>query len=103
MAVTTATRCAALPDVPTLTELGLGEATISSWQVIVGPAGMPAPIVARLNAELDAAIREPATAAWQRDFGAEPVGGSAAVAAAMLERERARCARVIPQLGIRLD
>ncbi len=103
MAVTTATRCAALPDVPTLSELGLGEATISSWQVIVGPAGMPAPVVARLNAELDAAIREPATAAWQRDFGAEPVGGSAAVAAAMLERERARWARVVPQLGIRLD
>ncbi|MGE0800102.1 MAG: Bug family tripartite tricarboxylate transporter substrate binding protein [Lautropia sp.] len=103
MAVTTATRCAALPDVPTLAELGLGEVTISSWQVVVGPAGMPAPIVARLNAELDAAIREPATAAWQRAFGAEPVGGSAEAAAAMLARERERWARVIPQLNIRLD
>jgi tripartite-type tricarboxylate transporter receptor subunit TctC len=103
MAVTTATRCAALPDVPTLAELGLGEATISSWQVVVGPAGMPAAIVTRLNAELDAAIREPATAAWQRNFGAEPAGGSAEAAAAMLARERTRWARVIPQLGIRLD
>jgi tripartite-type tricarboxylate transporter receptor subunit TctC len=103
MAVTTATRCAALPDVPTLAELGLGGATISSWQVVVGPAGMPAAIVTRLNAELDAAIREPATAAWQRNFGAEPAGGSAEAAAAMLARERTRWARVIPQLGIRLD
>lgn len=103
MAVTTATRSAALPDVPTLAELGLPEATISSWQVVVGPAGMPAPIVTRLNAELDAAIRAPATAAWQRNFGAEPAGGSAEAAATMLARERARWARVIPELGIRLD
>ncbi len=103
MAVTTATRCAALPDVPTLAELGLGEATISSWQVIVGPASMPAPVVARLNAELDAAIRDPAMAAWIREFGAEPIGGSAAAAAALLARERERWAQLVPQLGIRLD
>ncbi|MGG5812031.1 Bug family tripartite tricarboxylate transporter substrate binding protein [Falsiroseomonas sp. CW058] len=103
IAVTTETRSAALPEVPTLKELGHPELTLSSWQVIVGPKGLPAPVVARLNAEMDRAIRAPEMAGWMRSIGAEPVGGSAEAVAAMLARERARWARDIPALGITVD
>jgi tripartite-type tricarboxylate transporter receptor subunit TctC len=103
VAVTTARRSSVLPDVPTLAECGVGEATISSWQVVVGPAGLPAPVVARLNAELNRIIAAPDTAAWMRGLGAEPAGGTPEAAAAMLAQERARWARDIPTLGIAVD
>jgi tripartite-type tricarboxylate transporter receptor subunit TctC len=103
IAVTTERRSAALPDVPTFAELGLPELTVSSWQVVVGPKGMPAPVVARLNADLNRAIRTPEAVAWMRSIGAEPVGGSAEDCAAMLRRERERWARLIPSMGITVD
>ncbi|WP_270935304.1 Bug family tripartite tricarboxylate transporter substrate binding protein [Falsiroseomonas oryzae] len=103
LAVTTQRRVDALPEVPTMAELGLPDVTVSSWQVVIGPRGLPAPIVARLNAELDRAIRAPEMVAWMASIGAQPVGGSAADASAMVARERERWARVIPTLGISVD
>jgi tripartite-type tricarboxylate transporter receptor subunit TctC len=103
IAVTTENRAASLPDVPTLKEVGHPELTLSSWQVVVGPKGLPAPIVARLNAEMDKAIRSPEMTAWMRSIGAEPVGGSAQAVADMLARDRARWQRDIPSLGITVD
>lgn len=103
IAVTTATRSAALPDVPTFAELGLPELTVSSWQVVVGPKGLPPAVVARLNGELNRAIRTPEAVAWMRSLGAEPVGGTAEQAATMLRTERERWARLIPGMGITVD
>jgi tripartite-type tricarboxylate transporter receptor subunit TctC len=103
LAVTTSRRVDALPDVPTMAEVGLPELTISSWQVVIGPKGLPAPIAARLNAELDRAIKAPEMVAWMGSIGALPVGGTLAESAAMVARERERWARVIPPLGIRVD
>jgi tripartite-type tricarboxylate transporter receptor subunit TctC len=103
IAVTTAQRTAALPDVPSLAELGHPELTVSSWQVVVGPKGMPPAVVSRLNAELNRAIRLPDTVAWMRSLGAEPAGGTAEQAAAMLRTERERWARLIPAMGITVD
>jgi tripartite-type tricarboxylate transporter receptor subunit TctC len=103
IAVTTAQRSAALPEVPSFAELGLPELTVSSWQVVVGPARLPPAVVARLNADLNRAVRSPEAAAWMRSLGAEPVGGTAEEAAAMLRRERERWARLIPTMGITVD
>ena len=52
LGVTTATRASHLPDVPTLHEAGVTGYEANTWQMMVGPAGMPEPIVARLNAAL---------------------------------------------------
>jgi tripartite-type tricarboxylate transporter receptor subunit TctC len=103
LAVTTERRSLALPAVPTMAEVGLPSVTVSSWQTVIAPARTPAAIVARLNAELDAAIRAPAMVAWMESIGAQPVGGSAEAASAMVARERARWARDIPPMGIRVD
>ena len=52
IAVTTAKRSANVPEVPTLAESGFPDFSFSTWQAIVGPAGMPPEVVRRLNAEI---------------------------------------------------
>ena len=59
IAVTSARRLAVLPDVPTMAESGLGGFESYNWQGIVAPAGTPAPIIARLNAEFNRILKEP--------------------------------------------
>ena len=57
--VSTAQRLAAAPDIPPLAEAGVPGFDASSWQMVVAPAGVPEPIVAKLNAELRAILAEP--------------------------------------------
>ena len=52
IAVTTAKRSAVVPEVPTLAESGFPDFSFSTWQAVVGPAGLPRPVVQRLNAEI---------------------------------------------------
>jgi tripartite-type tricarboxylate transporter receptor subunit TctC len=59
LAVASETRLTQLPDVPTLKELGLGNVSVESWFGIAAPKGTPADIVARLNAELVKAAKDP--------------------------------------------
>ena len=58
IAVTGAQRSPALPDVPTIAESGLPGYESVLWQAIYAPAGTPAPILARLNTEINAVLRE---------------------------------------------
>jgi tripartite-type tricarboxylate transporter receptor subunit TctC len=60
IAVTSPARAPLLPDVPTMAEAGLPGFEATSWQGIFAPAGTPAPIVARLNAAIAAALADPA-------------------------------------------
>jgi tripartite-type tricarboxylate transporter receptor subunit TctC len=103
LAVTTERRVAALPEVPSMAELGLPSVTVSSWQVVIAPARLPDAVTARLGEELDRAIRAPAMVAWMNSLAAVPAGGGHEAAQAMVARERARWARDIPPLNIRLD
>ncbi len=61
LAVSSAHRYFALPDTPTIAESGLPGYDVSAWQGLIGPAGLPATIVARLNAEVVRILKEPAT------------------------------------------
>ncbi len=103
LAVTTAERAQALPDVPTMAELGVPQATVSSWQVVLGPARLPPAVVERYSVELDKAIRAPEMVAWMNSIGARAIGGGAPAAQAMVARERARWARDIPAMNITVD
>jgi tripartite-type tricarboxylate transporter receptor subunit TctC len=60
LAVTSTARFFSLPEVPTTAEAGLPGYTFTSWQGLVAPAGLPAPIVQRLNTELAGLLAEPA-------------------------------------------
>ena len=67
--ITSPERSGLLPDVPTGVELGLRDLVVTSWQAFAVPAGTPAPIIARLNRELAAALRAPAVVSRMGDFG----------------------------------
>jgi tripartite-type tricarboxylate transporter receptor subunit TctC len=79
IAITDARRLEVLPAVPTFDELpGLKGTVMSSWTGVFAPARTPPEIVARLNQELNAALRDPEVVAKLRDQGALPGSGSAA-------------------------
>jgi tripartite-type tricarboxylate transporter receptor subunit TctC len=71
LAVTTPKRWSELPEVPTLAEAGLPGYEATLWLSISGPAGMPAPIVQRLYAEISKALRDPELQASFRTGGVE--------------------------------
>ncbi|MBD0270811.1 MAG: tripartite tricarboxylate transporter substrate binding protein, partial [Acetobacteraceae bacterium] len=78
LGITGAGRSEALPDVPSMAEAGLPQVDVVGWWALHGPAGLPAPIVARVNGVLNAAIREPDTLAAFARNGVEPMGGTPA-------------------------
>ncbi len=74
LAVTTATRSPPLPDVPTTAEAGFPDVQATAWFGIQAPARTPRPIIERLGAEIDAAVKEPETRAKIADLGGMPPG-----------------------------
>lgn len=62
----------ALPDTPSLAEAGVAGFDVSGWQGLIAPAGLPAPIVSRLNSEVARIVTEPATIERLHAFGNEP-------------------------------
>jgi tripartite-type tricarboxylate transporter receptor subunit TctC len=67
-------RLAALPDTPTTTQAGLPQYKVDGWFALAAPAGTPAPVMERLNKELNAALKDPAVKAGFEKAGAVPIG-----------------------------
>ena len=76
LAVTSKARAKALPDVPTLAELGYPDMDIAQWFGAVAPAGTPTEVVARLSAAYNKALSDPKIVQRLFDAGLEAVGGS---------------------------
>lgn len=76
LAVTGRSRSANLPDLPTMEQLGYKGFVIEPWYGIAGPAGMPAPVVARLNAAFNNALADPTVRKALLAAGITPAGGS---------------------------
>jgi tripartite-type tricarboxylate transporter receptor subunit TctC len=76
LAVTTATRVAGWPDVPTIAESGLAGFDVSAWDAIFVPAGTPRPIVNRLNDAIHKALADPELRAQLQSRGAEVAPGT---------------------------
>ena len=74
LAVTTAKRSSALPQVPTLQEAGVPHLAIGTWFGLLAPAATPKAVVARLNTELVKIIQSPEFKKQMADIGAEPIG-----------------------------
>jgi tripartite-type tricarboxylate transporter receptor subunit TctC len=68
--VTSAERLSYLPDTPTLREGGLKDFEIVVWHGVYGPKNIPAPVAARLNEALKAALKDPSVIAKAADLGA---------------------------------
>jgi tripartite-type tricarboxylate transporter receptor subunit TctC len=100
LAVTTTTRSASLPDVPTLSESGLPGYDVSSWFGLFGPADLPTDLVERYNAGVKSYLALPATQKQLTDMGANIVGNSPQAFSAFIQSEIAKWAKVAEQAGI---
>lgn len=103
IAQSTATRAPSLPEVPTYIEAGYKELVIEQWLGVFVPAGTPADIVARLNAEIGKALAEASIRERYANAALEPVGGAAADLAKLLRADYDKYARLIKDLNIKLD
>ena len=95
LAVTSAGRSAAFPDVPTVAEQGLKDFATLYWLGIVAPRGVAAPVVARLSAEVGAILKLPDMQSRLAGLGIDPVGGSPQEFDAFYRGELASWARVV--------
>ncbi|HUA53762.1 MAG TPA: tripartite tricarboxylate transporter substrate binding protein [Candidatus Sulfotelmatobacter sp.] len=100
IAVTTAKRAMALPDVPTIGETLPGY-DVEIWQAWLGPAGMPAPIVAKINAGLAKVLTSPQIQQRFADLGAQAIGSTPDELGATMRSELARWTQVVQVAGIK--
>jgi tripartite-type tricarboxylate transporter receptor subunit TctC len=103
IAVSASKRSPDLPDLPTFAEAGLPQYETNAWYSMHAPAGTPAEIVRRLNAELVAILKDADILARFRQLATDPVGNSPEEFAAFVRAELDKYARVIKAAGIKLD
>ncbi|MDB5892124.1 MAG: hypothetical protein JWP47_2955 [Polaromonas sp.] len=103
LAVTSAARSGAIPELPTLGESGLPGYEISSWFGIFVPAGTPATVVDKLHRETAAALKLPDVVERFAKEGAEPVGSKPADFKKYVSLEYAKYTKVIKDNGIKAD
>ena len=100
LAVTTARRANALPEIPTMQEAGV-KVEMAGWYGVMAPKGTPAPIVDKLNREMSRILKLPATRERLATDGSEPVGNTPAEFGAHISSEIRRWRALINELGIK--
>ena len=99
LAVTSASRSSAAPEVPTLAELGLTGYELSSWQAVFAPAGTPPAIIDRLYTEISRILKMPDVAKRLGDLGLDLSGMPPAELAALVKAEVPRLGKVVRDSG----
>ena len=102
LGVTTARRASALPDVPTIAEAGMPGYEVSGWYGVIGPAGIPQPVVARLNKEINAMLQATDTRKQMSNEGAEPRTGTPEEFGAAMANDLQKWAKVVAAAGIKI-
>lgn len=103
LAVTSAQRIASLKELPTVAESGLANYEALAWNGLFAPAGTPAEVVQRINADVNALLKDPAVMESFQKQGLIPGGGSAAQFRGYIEAESAKWGAIIRQAGISID
>ena len=103
LAVTTAQRFSLLPDLPSIAESGYPGFEALAWNGVLVAAGTPRPIVARLNTEMNAILKEPEMRQKMQGFGFDLVGGTPDEFGALISGETAQWAPVIKNVGLKVD
>src|SRR5206468_1561296 len=103
LAVTTAQRVSAVPEVPTMSEAGVANLRSDTWNALAAPPKTPAPIVARLNQGINAVLKDRATAELLRGMNMTAVGGSPDEARRFIDEETERWSEVIRSANIQLQ
>lgn len=103
LAVTSATRSPAAPDIPTMAEAGLPDCEVLSWFALVAPAKTPQPIIDKLNAAVVKLLADPSTKQQFDNIGADPASSTPAALAALISSETAKWAKVVKTSGAEVN
>ena len=103
LAVGTATRSAALPNVPSITDAGLKDAAYTFWVGLFAPAKTPKPVLERLHAEVTRVLGLPEVKERLEKLGAAPMPMTQPAFEKFLEAETAAAAQLVKSAGIKLD
>ncbi|MBI3937255.1 MAG: tripartite tricarboxylate transporter substrate binding protein [Betaproteobacteria bacterium] len=103
LGVSSVKRSSALPDVPTIAEAGVTGYSATSWNGVLTPAGVPQPVLRKLNADVVKVLRGAEVRKRLAGDGAEPVGNSAGEFGALIRSEIAKWAKVIKAAGLRAE
>jgi tripartite-type tricarboxylate transporter receptor subunit TctC len=102
LAVCAEERAAQLPDVPTVAEAGVGEVKATAWYAVMAPGGTPDGLVARIGADVAAAVQRPEVQRRLIDQACKPVGSLPPEAAAFIAGEVRLWGEVVRRTGLRL-
>lgn len=103
LAVTSRTRMAALPQLPTLAEAGLAGYEVSNWLGVLAPAGTPKEVVAGLNAAVGRAMADTAMKKQLTGLGIEPSSSTPEEFAALIRSEIPKWARIVKASGAKVE
>ncbi len=103
IAVTSAKRSSAIPDMPTLNESGLIGLDVIQWWGVLAPADAPREIISKLNAEIVEIVKLSKFRAGLAELGAEPVGDNPAHYGAFVASELAKYRKVVKETKIAID
>ncbi len=103
LAVTSAKRFPLLPDLPTIAESGYPGFEALAWNGVLVPAGTPGAVVHRLNAEINAVLKDPDVVQKMRASGFDLVGGTPEDLGALIKSESEKWVPVIRKAGVKVD
>src|ERR1700704_6029498 len=103
LAVTSAERSPAAPDVPTIAEAGVKDCEISEWNALIAPAGTPPAVLQRLHDEVAKIMRMEDIKAKFADLGADAIGSTPQELASFLRAEMAKWAEVVKAANIKIE
>jgi tripartite-type tricarboxylate transporter receptor subunit TctC len=103
LAVSSAQRPDSLKDLPTLADAGYRNVESLAWNGLFAPAGTPAAVVAKVNADVNAVLADPAVKALLDGQGLTVVGGSAADFQRVVDADTRRWGPIIDKIGLKLD
>ena len=103
LAMMSAERSPAYPEVPTMKEQGLPDLEVETWYGAFAPAGTPASIISRVNSDLNAVLKDPQIREALEKQGMTPAGGPAQRMGDLVKKELPRWNRVVSAAGIKAD
>ena len=103
LAVTSKGRSDDLPTVPSIAELGYKDFDATTWFGVLGPAGMPKDVIAKLNAAFNKALQDPVVKEKLAGQGADVTGGTPEQFGAYIKVETARWSKIVKESGAKVD
>jgi tripartite-type tricarboxylate transporter receptor subunit TctC len=103
LAVTTPERVAAAPELPTVKESGVPDYEVTNWHALIGPKGLPRPVVERLNADMNKLLKAKDAEERLKTEGVSPVGGTSEQLYEEVRKELDQWRLVVQRAGVKVN